>query len=90
MEQIMKIMPFLAALVTATSIGMATGPAWSDETTQGGSAAQTPATASYPTRGRYPTPPRQRGYMQRWQQPTPICFVEKKLTRSIAFAALCA
>jgi len=65
----MKIMPFLAALVTATSIGMATGPAWSDETTQGGSAAQTPATASYPTRGRYPTPPRQRGYMQRWQQP---------------------
>jgi chromosome segregation ATPase len=35
MEQIMKIMPSLAALVTATSIGIATGHAWSDETTPG-------------------------------------------------------
>ncbi len=58
----MKIMPSLAALVTATSIGIATGHAWSDETTPGGSAVpavQTPAPATYPAPNRYRTLPRQ-------------------------------
>ena len=69
----MKIMPSLAALVTATSIGIATGHAWSDETTPGGSAVpavQTPAPATYPAPNRYRTLPRRGGYAQRWQQPS--------------------
>lgn len=69
----MKIMSFIAALVTATSIGIATECAWSDETTPGGSAVpavQTPAPATNPAAGYYPPPLRPGGYAQRWQQPS--------------------
>ena len=69
----MKIMSSLAALITATSIGIATGHAWSDETTPGESAvpaAQAPARATYPAPDRYRTLPRRGGYAQRWQQPS--------------------
>jgi len=73
MEQVMKIMSSIAALVTATSIGIATECAWSDQTTPGGSAVpavQTPALATNRAPGRYPPPPRRGGYAQRWQQPS--------------------
>jgi chromosome segregation ATPase len=69
----MKIMSSLTALVTATSIGILTGHAWSDETTPGVSAVpavQTPAPATYPAPDRYRTLPRRGGYAQRWQQPS--------------------
>ena len=63
----MKIMPSLAALVTATSIGILTGHAWSDETTTGKSAVPAvQATAM----DRYRRLPRRGGYAQRWQQPS--------------------
>lgn len=69
----MKIMSSIAALVTATSIGIATECAWSDETTPGGSAVpavQTPVPATNPAAGYYPPPSRRGGYEQRWRQPS--------------------
>ena len=63
----MKIISSLAALVTATSIGIVTGHAWSDETTPGESAV--PAVQA-PALDRYRTLPRRGGYAQRWQQPS--------------------
>ena len=63
----MKIMSSLAALVTATSISIVTGHAWSDETTTGESAV--PAVQA-PAPDRYRTLPRRGGYAQRWQQPS--------------------
>ena len=63
----MKIMSSLAALVTATSICILTGHAWSDETTTGKSAV--PAVQA-PAPDRYRRLPRRGGYAQRWQQPS--------------------
>ena len=69
----MKIIASIVALVTATSIGIVTGNAWSDET-PGKSAApavQAPVPATNPAPNRYRTLPRRGGYAQRWQQPSP-------------------
>ncbi|MDH3889084.1 MAG: hypothetical protein OEU78_11415 [Gammaproteobacteria bacterium] len=68
----MKITSSIVALVTATSIGIVTGNAWSDET-PGKSAApavQAPVPATNPALNRYRTLPRRGGYAQRWQQPS--------------------
>jgi len=69
----MKLVSSIAAVVTATSLGIATECAWSAEATPGESAVpavQTPAPATNPAPGRYPPPPRPGGYTQRWQQPS--------------------
>ena len=69
----MKLVSSIAAVVTATSIGIATECAWSADATPGESAApavQTPAPATNPAPGRYPQSPRWGGYAQRWQQPS--------------------
>ena len=66
----MKLVSSIAAVVTATSIGIATECAWSADATPGESAApavQTTAPATNPAPGWYP---RQGGYAQRWQQPS--------------------
>jgi chromosome segregation ATPase len=73
MEQVMKLLSSIAAVVTATSIGIATERAWSADATPGGTAVpavQTPAPATSPAPGRFPPYPHQGGYAQRWQQPS--------------------
>ena len=69
----MKLLSSFAAVVTATSIGIATEGAWSAEATPGETAVpavQTPAPATNPAPGRYPQHPYQGRYGQRWQQPS--------------------